>query len=459
MFISFVKNIHFNLSYKKGNNLWERKNFNFISKIKNKGGGKISYKSNLNDKSENSSKRFLSWLSENNVYVSGQSTWGRPPHPGAISNNTIDEGESSGRGLVAFKNIQQNEKIIEIPENIIITEKNDFFNIPNYSLLNEYDKIAIFLIRERFKGDKSSWKPYLDALPFENDLKLIFRWKFSDLIFLQGSKIILAAKYQKKKIDIQFNNLRKKIFEPYPLIFPEEIFNLQSWEWAMTLLFSRAIYLQNSRKIAMVPYADLLNHNPYSTSYIDSKSVPFSRSFEISMYSDRSYNKFDQIFTTYGPKTNLELLVLYGFSLERNPFEAYEIRVSLSKNDPKYFKKKNFIEECGKTSELTFPIFFYQYPKELYEFMSFCLIADTEITDYEDFSFESENLNNFEINEKVKKTLSFTCKKNILKYPSIRNEDKIINSSIENSYVSKNQKVSLRQRKIEKKILTKIIDI
>lgn len=199
MFISFVKNIHFNLSYKKGNNLWERKNFNFISKIKNKGGGKISYKSNLNDKSENSSKRFLSWLSENNVYVSGQSTWGRPPHPGAISNNTIDEGESSGRGLVAFKNIQQNEKIIEIPENIIITEKNDFFNIPNYSLLNEYDKIAIFLIRERFKGDKSSWKPYLDALPFENDLKLIFRWKFSDLIFLQGSKIILAAKYQKKK--------------------------------------------------------------------------------------------------------------------------------------------------------------------------------------------------------------------------------------------------------------------
>jgi len=122
------------------------------------------------------------------------------------------------------------------------------------------------------------------------------------------------------------------------------------------------------------------------------------------------------------------------------------------------FKKKIFIEECGKTSEITFPIFFYQYPKELYEFMSFCLIANANVSDYENYSFENEEGIDFEINEIVKKTLSFICKKNILKYPSIRNEDKIINSSIDNNYVSKNQKISLKQRKIEKKILTKLIE-
>ena len=199
MNIGFLENFDFNLSYKKSYHLWDKKKLNFNTKIENIRKKKISFKCNLNDKSENSNLKFLSWLSENNVYVSGQSTWGRPPHPGAISNNTIDDGELSGRGLIAFKNIQQNEKIIEIPENIIITEKNDFFDSPNCSLFNEYDKIAIFLIRERSKGDKSSWKPYLDALPFENDLKLVFRWKFSDLIFLQGSKIILATKFQKKK--------------------------------------------------------------------------------------------------------------------------------------------------------------------------------------------------------------------------------------------------------------------
>lgn len=408
---------------------------------------------------EISSKKYLSWLSENNVYVSSKSTWGRPPHPCVVSDETIDEGESSGRGLIAFKNIQQNEKIIEIPESIIITENNEEYQIQNPNLLNEYDRIAIFLIKERSKGEKSSWKPYLDTLPVENDLKLVFRWRMSDIAFLNGSKILLARTYLKKKIDFQFNNVQKNVFEKNKLIFPEEIFNLMSWEWAMTILFSRAIYLQNSKKISLVPYADLLNHNPFSTSYIDSKSIPFSNSLEISMYADRSYNKFDQVFTTYGPKTNLELLILYGFSLERNPFESYEIRVGLSQNDTKFSQKKNFIEDCGKTSEITFPIFLYQYPKELYEFMAFCLLPGSNLNEEEFYFAENENLDETKEIDLIKKVLSYACKKNLIDYPVIRNESEILDIANNSNFLSKNQKISLRQRKIEKKILTKLIEI
>jgi len=411
------------------------------------------------NKNNNYSKKYISWLSENNVYVSSKSTWGRPPHPCIISNETVDEGESSGRGLIAFRNIQQNEKILEIPENIIMTDKDDFNFTNEIDLLNEYDKIAILLIRERAKGDKSFWKSYLDALPEENDLRLVFRWKLSDIVFLRGSKILLATKYLKKKIDFQYNYLREKIFKKNSLIFPEEIFNLQSWEWAMSVLFSRAIFLQNSKKIALVPYGDLLNHNPFSTSYIDSKSIPFSNSFEVTMYSDRSYNKFDQIYTTYGPKTNLELLILYGFSLERNPFEAYELRVGLSINDPKYKYKKIFIEECGKTAEVTFPVFLYQYPKELYEFIGFCLISASNFSNNDYSFFENEGVNSNETINMVKKVLSFICKKNIMKYPYVRNELEVVDLSFNNNYISKNQKISLKQRKIEKKILTKLIDV
>jgi len=428
-----------------------------LKKVKDK---KIRKIMSLSEKKNNDySKQYVSWLSDNNVYVSSKSTWGRPPHPCLISDQTIDEGESSGRGLIAFKNIQQNEKIIEIPESIIITDETDFNYGENRSLMNEYDRIAIFLIRERSKGNKSFWKPYLDTLPKENDLKLVFRWRLSDMIFLKGSKIPLATKYLKKKLDFQFYNLQDKIFLRDSLVFPEEIFNLQSWEWAMTILFSRAIYLQNFKKIAIVPYGDLLNHNPFSTSYIDSKSIPFSNNIEIAMYSDRSYNKFDQIFTTYGPKTNLELLILYGFSSERNPFEAYEIRVALSKNDPKFNQKLLYIKECGKTLEVTFPIFFYQYPKELYEFMTFCLFSGAELSDYDDYFSETGELTSSNTIKSVKKVLSYICKKNLMKYPMIRNENEIINLSLENNYVSKNQKVSLRQRKIEKKILARLIDI
>lgn len=165
-----------------------------------------------NNDREISSKKYISWLSDNNVYISSKSTWGRPPHPCVVSDDTTDDGESSGRGLIAFKNIQQNEKIIEIPESVIITENNYLKQEEKSNLLNEYDRIAIFLIKERAKGEKSIWKPYLDTLPLENDLRLVFRWKISDSAFLKGSKILLASKYLKKKNRLPIQQIAKKRF-------------------------------------------------------------------------------------------------------------------------------------------------------------------------------------------------------------------------------------------------------
>ena len=127
MYLGFITNFTLYSFHKKSYYLGSRRLKNLNFKIKKTKKNLYGLEAILNEKYDNSSQRFLSWLSENNVYVSNKSTWGRPPHPGLISNNTVDEGESSGRGLIAFKNIQQNEKVIEIPENIIITEKNDFF--------------------------------------------------------------------------------------------------------------------------------------------------------------------------------------------------------------------------------------------------------------------------------------------------------------------------------------------
>ena len=38
------------------------------------------------------------------------------------------------------------------------------------------------------------------------------------------------------------------------------------------------------------------------------------------LFADRAYKQFDQIFISYGPRPNSDLLLLYGFALDRNPF-------------------------------------------------------------------------------------------------------------------------------------------
>ena len=100
------------------------------------------------------------------------------------------------------------------------------------------------------------------------------------------------------------------------------------FRWAFVILLSRAARLSskaNGEELALVPYADLMNHSPYSNTYIDAQKsgLPLlSRQEEVALYSDRNYRKFEQVFINYGEKSNADLLLLYGFALEKNPFNS-----------------------------------------------------------------------------------------------------------------------------------------
>jgi histone-lysine N-methyltransferase SETD3 len=433
-----------------------KKNLNHFKKIsvynlKNKFNSIENLNSDIDVK-----EKFLSWLYSNNVYIFNKSSWGRAPHQCFVSNETTDEGEPCGRGLLAFKKIQQGEKLIEIPENLILNvqhaqnfeEANDF--------LNEYDSLAILLIQQMAMGEKSKWKIYFNVLPKEQDLNLGFRWNLHDIVFLRGSKTLNASIYLKEKIKIQFLKLEKTIFSKNRLKYPTSFFNLQQWEWALSILLSRAIFLQNSRKVSLVPYADFMNHNPFSTSYIDSKKVSFSQNFEIVMYADKDYNKFDQIFTTYGQKTNLELFLLYGFILERNPFDSIELRISLSNKDFFFEEKNLFMLDCEKSPEITFPIFYYKYPKELYEFLRFCIAnrEDLGAEDLSNFNFNQEE--NPELEKIIRKLVLFSCEKLLKNYSKTIIQEKILDSLNSDFIITKNQKLALKQNRCEKKIIQRL---
>lgn len=130
---------------------------------------------------------------------------------------------------------------------------------------------------------------------------------------------IAAAKSLKNKLAKEFEMMEKQVFEKDRGKFDEDIFSRDAWEWAFAILFSRAINLTAIEQIALVPYADLLNHNPFCSTYIDVMTERFTGDKYISLYTDRPYSTMDQVFVTYGPKSNSELLLLYGFITDRNP--------------------------------------------------------------------------------------------------------------------------------------------
>ena len=75
----------------------------------NQGGGDTKLTANQN---------LVAWLEqEGEVYLSEQSSWGEAPHPMAISTDTKDEitNESSGRGLLARRDINDGDSLLKIP--------------------------------------------------------------------------------------------------------------------------------------------------------------------------------------------------------------------------------------------------------------------------------------------------------------------------------------------------------
>lgn len=71
------------------------------------------------------------------------------------------------------------------------------------------------------------------------------------------------------------------------------------------MLFSRAIRLRSLKEgeaLALVPYADLINHSPFSQAYIDAREggdwLFSSGEEEVILYADRGYRRMEQVSRT-----------------------------------------------------------------------------------------------------------------------------------------------------------------
>ena len=177
--------------------------------------------------------RLVSWLSEEGgVYLSEESTWGEAPHPMAISTETKDEitNESSGRGLLARRDINDGDNLLKVPIKLCLTKSSARTALGKDVLpsdINEYLAVACQLIHERYVlGDKSFFKPYIDVLPETEEVNPTFTWSDDDLSFLNGSPVIAATQSLQMKLQREYDSLLggdDGLCNKYPSRFPIEV--------------------------------------------------------------------------------------------------------------------------------------------------------------------------------------------------------------------------------------------
>ena len=91
-----------------------------------------------------------------------------------------------------------------------------------------------------------------------------------------------------------------------------------------------------------------------SSGYVDARAIPKAFPWEteedeVVLFADRAYKQFDQIFISYGPRPNSDLLLLYGFALDRNPFNSVDLVVGANADqDPLFDQKRAFAASGGQ---------------------------------------------------------------------------------------------------------------
>eukprot|EP00579_Thalassiosira_antarctica_P013897 CAMPEP_0201935078 /NCGR_PEP_ID=MMETSP0903-20130614/34813_1 /ASSEMBLY_ACC=CAM_ASM_000552 /TAXON_ID=420261 /ORGANISM="Thalassiosira antarctica, Strain CCMP982" /LENGTH=582 /DNA_ID=CAMNT_0048475427 /DNA_START=82 /DNA_END=1828 /DNA_ORIENTATION=- len=436
----------------------------------------------------NANSRLVAWLeTEGEVYLSESSTWGEAPHPMAISTETVDEitNESSGRGLLARRSVSDGDELLKIPMDLCITRKSARKALGKDTLkegINEYLAMACQLIHEKYVlGEESFFAPYMGVLPEVEEVNPTFTWPDEDLAFLDGSPVVAATKSLQMKLKREYADLLggdDGLIAKFPDRFPAEHFTEENWVWAFTMLFSRAIRLRNlqvGERLAMVPYADLINHSAFSQTFIDAREsgdwLFKDGDEEVILYADRGYRQMEQIYISYGQKSNAELLLLYGFALERNPYNSVDVTVSISprtaavaaanegiEEDPLAQDKLDFLFSVGRDRTVDFPCYADRYPVEMLEYLRLMMMTpeDTRGKPLEEFDY-SRTIS--PANEAaVLQSVVAAVKYQLGLFPQTEEDDALIIKD-KNMFrlFSYNQRMAVRHRRNEKRLLKRTL--
>lgn len=346
---------------------------------------------------------------------------GLPPQKMAIQK--VDVGE---RGLVALKNIRKGEKLLFVPPSLVITADSKWScpeagevlkqcSVPDWPLL------ATYLISEASFEKSSRWSNYISALP-RQPYSLLY-WTRAELDrYLEASQIRERAIERITNVIGTYNDLRLRIFSKYPDLFPEEVFNMETFKWSFGILFSRLVRLPSmDGRVALVPWADMLNHSCEVETFLDydksSQGVVFT--------TDRQYQPGEQVFISYGKKSNGELLLSYGFVPREgtNPSDSVELPLSLKKSDKCYKEKLEALRKYGLSASECFPIQITGWPLELMAYAYLVVSPPSMKGKFEEMAAAASNkmtskkdIKCPEIDEQALQFILDSCESSISKY-------------------------------------------
>ncbi|KUF82003.1 Ribosomal N-lysine methyltransferase set10 [Phytophthora nicotianae] len=281
---------------------------------------------------------------------------------------TQDGACASERGVFIAEDVTPHTEVFSIPLDSVLSVKSlqeisALQNIAFFQQLTperEDDQLALALLYEKFvQGDKSKWAKHIELLPKTYHNALYFEQE--EIKALEGSNLFFIAQQMEKKVAADYTSLKETVLlelfenitEGITVDLFDDFFSLDNYKWALSTIWSRFVSLRldeapsskdSSSSVpvakqsfkAMVPVFDMLNHDPEAemSHFFDMDTQLFK------LVSHQHWNAGTQMFINYGPLSNHKLLLLYGFVIIGNPFDAVEMWLPMDEASTKFYLEK-----------------------------------------------------------------------------------------------------------------------
>lgn len=252
----------------------------------------------------------------------------------------------TGRGAAASADIPAGEIAAAIPAHRLFTvehaltmpgPRGDAYRM--FTALGEDTVAALWLVAERALGTASPWHPLIASLPWPEDgegsaapcggaTPVSWPREACDAL-LGGTPLLADARAASEKLTRQHAALFPALSEHMSDVFPAQLYTVDNFRRAHEAWNSYGMTVQADPGTAPVtclpPVAMLCNHAlwPHVVRYSRLRDgtlrLPLARSIKAG----------EEVFVSYGAKSNAELLLFYGFALQGNPYDDVPLSLEL----------------------------------------------------------------------------------------------------------------------------------
>jgi histone-lysine N-methyltransferase SETD3 len=301
---------------------------------------------------QQSLNRFLHWIEQGG---------------GRLSNIHIVPQEGGERGVFALGDIAPQQQILQLPRRYLMSLEEAKASelgraiAPHVPPEDVFTYLAVFILEERERGEASFWKPFLDILPKAYPTHPFF-FQEEELALLQGSFTLVRRELQHQQLTALYAHLSQHA--PGFARFTLEAF-LWAWFSVLTRCFAGRF---------MVPIADMLNDSrPFNTFWSLSEDGEY---FE--MKTTAPVAGGEEVHNSYGLKSNLELLVYYGFLHEQNEYDALGVPFGLPPGDPLALEKQQLLGLSAPGEQRLFKLAGLYNSQTMNQLMAFMRVAHAE---------------------------------------------------------------------------------